>query len=235
MSLAGVFPIKNWDFNSQSILADLPAGEFASLSAHQSMHTYNKGEIIFHEGAFPVGIFFVVEGMTKKFKMDSEGREQIIYIAGPGELIGYHAILSEDRYPDSAAALERSSILFIPKEDFLEVLAKSNTMSRKLLKTLSHEFMVLINNLTLVARRSVKERLALQLIVLREKDKSNSRGGSAIEINLSRDDLSNLIGTTRENVVRILTQFEKEGILRRKGRKIIVQKVKKLVEISNYK
>jgi CRP-like cAMP-binding protein len=235
MSIAGIFPIKNWDFDSESILMDLPADELTALTAHQSIHNYDKGEVIFREGAFPSGIFYISKGMAKKFKVDKEGREQIIYVAGPGELIGYHAILSEDRYPDSAAALEKSKIIFIPKEDFLRVLAKSNVLSKRLLKTLSHEFAVLINGLTLVAKRSVKERLALQLIVMREKYKVNNHSANIVEINLSRDDLANLVGTTKENVVRILTEFENEGILKRKGRKIIVQKVKHLVEISNYK
>jgi CRP-like cAMP-binding protein len=54
-----------------------------------------------------------------------------------------------------------------------------------------------------------------------------------VEINMSRDDLSNLVGTARENVVRILTEFKKMGILETKGRKIIVRDVNKLIEISN--
>jgi CRP-like cAMP-binding protein len=196
---------------------------------------YKKGEIIFREGAYPAGIFYIIDGKVKKYKLDKDGREQIIYVANIGELLGYHAILSEDRYPDSAAALEESRIAFIPKEDFLETLHQSELLSRRLLKTLSHEFAVLANSLTMFAQKSVRERLALQLIVLREKYKVNFQPGMPVEINMGRDDLASLVGTARENVVRVLTEFKEAGILETKGRKIIVHDVNKLIEIANYK
>src|SRR5258706_12849768 len=140
MSIRDIFPIDKWDFKSQSVLADLPKEDMAVLTAHQSTNVYSKGEIIFREGAYPSGIFFIIAGMAKKFKTDKEGKEHIIYVANAGELIGYHAILEEDRYPDSAAALEETKAGFIPKEDFLEALQRSPILNRRLLKTLSHEF-----------------------------------------------------------------------------------------------
>ncbi len=186
-------------------------------------------------GAYPSGIFYVTDGKIKKYKVDKDGREQIIYVANSGELLGYHAVLSEDRYPDSAAALEESKIAFIPKEDFLDTLQQSDVLNRRLLKTLSHEFAVLANSLTMYAQKSVRERLALQLIVIREKYKVNFMPGMPVEINMSRDDLASLVGTARENVVRVLTDFEESGIVETKGRKIIVLNVGKLIEIANYK
>jgi len=235
MSIAGIFPIDKWDFKSESILANLPEEDFELLMEHQVNHTYKKGEIIFREGAYPSGIYYIKKGKVKKFKVDAEGREQIIYVADNGELIGYHAILSEDHYPDSAAALEESSITFITKETFLKALQHSEVLSRRLLKTLSHEFAVLVNGLALFGKRTVRERLALQLIVLREKYKVDFQTGLPVEISMSRDDLASLVGTARENVVRILTEFKLEGILKTKGRKIIIDDVIKLVEIANYK
>jgi CRP-like cAMP-binding protein len=225
-----------WDFKSQSILAGLPESAFALLTAHQSEQVYSKGEVIFREGAYPSGIFYIKKGKAKKYKLAGEGGgEQIIYVANTGELLGYHAVLEGDRYPDSAAALEESNIIFIPREDFLEVLQQSAVLSRRLLKTLSHEFAVMVNSLTLFTQRSVRERLALQLVVLREKYKEDFKAGMFVEINMSREDLANLVGTTRENIVRILGEFKEAGILETKGRKIIVRDVIALIKIANYK
>src|SRR5215831_9554691 len=159
MSIKDLFPIDKWDFKSQSIFAGLPAEDIAMLKAHQTEQIYKKGEIIFREGGWPPGIFFIKSGKVKKYKVDKEGKEQIIYVANKGELIGYHAVLSEDRYPDSAAALEESNVAFIPKEDFLETLQFSIVLGKRLLKTLSHEFAVLANSISLVAQRPVRERL----------------------------------------------------------------------------
>jgi CRP-like cAMP-binding protein len=173
--------------------------------SRKAEQVYKKGEVIFREGSYPLGI------------------------------LGYHAILSGDNYPDSAAVLEESTIAFIPKEDFLEAINQSDVLNRRLLKTLSHEFAVLANSLTLFAQKSVRERLALQLIVIREKYKVNFEPGMPVEINMSRDDLASLAGTARENVVRMLSEFKAEGTVETKGRKIIVLDVKKLIEIANYR
>lgn len=235
MSIKGIFPIDKWDFKSESILADLPKDDIVMLISHQTEQVYRKGEIIFREGAYPAGIFYVISGKVKKYKLDREGKEHIIYVANTGELLGYHAILSDDRYPDSAAAIEESRIAFIPREDFLNTLDQSDELSRRLLKTLSHEFAVLANSLSLIAQKSVRERLAIQLIVLREKYKVNFQPGMPVEINMSRDDLASLVGTARENVVRILSEFKETGILETKGRKIIVLDVNKLIEIGDYR
>ena len=235
MSIKDIFPIDKWDFKSESVLTDLPLVDFELLMANKTEQVYKKGEIIFRESAYPSGIFYIIEGKVKKYKVDKEGREQIIYVANTGELLGYHAILSEDRYPDSSAALEESRIAFIPKEDFLDTLHQSDVLSRRLLKTLSHEFAVLANSLTLFSQKSVRERLALQLIVLREKYKVNFQPGMPVEINMSRDDLASLVGTARENVVRVLSEFKNVNIVETKGRKIIVQDVNKLIVIANYK
>ncbi|MDN3658622.1 Crp/Fnr family transcriptional regulator [Ferruginibacter paludis] len=235
MSIKGLFPIDKWDFKSESVLADLPAEDFDLLTAHQTEQVYKKGEIIFREGAYPAGIFYIKAGKVKKYKLDKEGKEHIIYVANKEELLGYHAILSEDRYPDSAASIEESRIAFIPKEDFLAVLNQSPVLNRRLLKTLSHEFAVLANSLSMFAQKNVRERLALQLIVLREKYKVNFKPGMPVEINMSRDDLANLVGTGRENVVRVLTEFKESGILQTQGRKIIINDVNQLIIIADYK
>jgi CRP-like cAMP-binding protein len=235
MSIRGIFPIEKWNFKSESILKDLPVDDFELLTAHKTEQVYSKGEIIFREGSYPSGIFYIIEGKVKKYKIDKEGGEQIIYVANQGEMLGYHAVLSEDRYPDSASTLEKSKIAFIPKEDFLNTLQQSAVLNKRLLKTLSHEFAVLANSISVIGQKSVRERMALQLIVLREKYKVNFQPGSSVEINISRDDLAGIVGTARESVVRILTEFKEAGILATKGRKIIVHDVTKLITIANYK
>jgi CRP-like cAMP-binding protein len=235
MSIKGIFPIDKWDFESESILADLPINDLGMLLANKSEHIYRKGEIIFREGGYPTGIFYITDGKAKKYKSEQDGREQIIYVANTGELLGYHAVLSDGRYPDSATALEESRISFIPREDFLETLHQSDVLNRRLLKTLSHEFAVLANSLSLFAQKSVRERLALQLIVVREKYKAGSMPGMPVEINMSRDDLASLVGTARENVVRVLSEFKESGIVETKGRRIIVLDINKLIAITGYK
>ena len=132
MSIKGIFSIDKWDFKSESVFTDLPPEDFALLTANKTERVYKKGEIIFREGAYPSGIFYIIEGKVKKYKLDKDAKEHIIYVANKGELLGYHAILAEDRFPDSAAALEESLVAFIPKEDFLNTLYQSKDFSKTL-------------------------------------------------------------------------------------------------------
>ena len=232
--IKGMFPIEKWNFETGSILTGLPPEELQQLTANVSEEKYAKGQVIFREGAYPTGIFFLREGKVKKFKTDKQGKEHIIYVANSGEMIGYHALLAEERYPDAAATLEESLISFIPREDFLSVLSTSKVLSQRLLKTLSHEFSVFVNSVASFAQRSVRERFAMQLILLREKYKKDFTPGMEVEIDMSRDDLASLVGTARENIVRILKEFKEDEILETRGRKILIKNVDKLLKISNH-
>lgn len=235
MSLSGIFPIDRWNFTTQSTLSVLSEEEYADLVVHQSDQKFLKGDVIFREGAVPSGIFLIQSGKIKKYKVDNLTREQIIYVAGPGELIGYHAVLSEERYPDSAAAIEDSVISFIPQDDFIRILHRSPAFNSRLLKALSHEFTVLVNGISVIAQRTAVERLAIALIVLREKYKKDGPNEKEIVLNISRKDLANMAGIAQENVIRLLKEFKKEGILETDGRKIKVKDIKLLIKKSNYK
>lgn len=230
-----MFPIQQWDFQSESILSGLPAADWELVSSRMTESSYVKGNTLFREGSYPTGIFYILKGMVKKYRVDKEGHEQIIYVASRGELVGYHAVLAEDRFPDSCSVLEDSIIAFIPKEDFVNAVEQSPVLSKRLLKTLSHEFAVLANNITLFSHGSVRERLALQLVVMREKYKDNALHGKPVEIRMSREDLANLVGSARENVVRVLSEFRDAGIISSNGRRIVIQDVEALIRIANYR
>ena len=235
MSLSGIFPIDRWNFTTQSMLNILSEKEYADLVANQSDQKYLKGDVIFREGSVPAGIFLIRSGKVKKYKVDNLAKEVIIYVANQGELIGYHAVLSEERYPDSAAAIEDSLISFIPKEDFISILHRSPAFTHRLLKTLSHEFTVLANTISVIAQRTAHERLAIALIVLREKYKDDKPGEKDIILNISRMDLASMAGIAQENVIRLLKEFKAEGIIETEGRKILIKDIRRLVKKSNYK
>ncbi|MCH5719519.1 Crp/Fnr family transcriptional regulator [Niabella hibiscisoli] len=235
MSIRHLFPIDKLNFGRESILSALSATELEALMEHRKEQSFKKGEQIFREGWYPQGIFYIIDGVVKKYKVNDSGREQIFYVANRGELIGYHAVISEGSYPDSAAALEESLIAFIPKEDFLNVLKSAPAFNNGLLKNLSHEFNVLVNSLNLITQKSVRERMALQLIVLREKYKTGAEPGTTVAINMSREDLASLVGTATENAIRILAEFKEAGILETKGRKILINDIARLIRIADYR
>lgn len=228
------FPFEKFHFKSNSILEELPSKERKIFEENMVMRKFKKGQALFVEGSIPTGIFFLKQGKVKKFKSDRDGKEQIIYICSSGEFFGYQALLSEETYSDSASTLEDSEIGFIPKKYFEQVLESSTAFSNKLLKNLSHEFGVLGNSIVMFANKTVRERLALTLLILKEKyiDKANSE--KPAEINLSRADLANMVGTAVETLVRLLHEFKDEGLIETKGRMIQVKNLKKLIAVANF-
>ena len=162
-----------------------------------------------------------------------KGGEQIFYLCSEGELLGYHALLSEEYYPDSAATIEDSEITFIPKESFLKVLRNSTALSNTLLKALAHEFSLFINSITNLATKTVRERLAFTLLMLDEKFKTNGQGAKAGEITLSRTDLANMVGTAKESLVRLLQDFNQAGLIQKSGKTILIIDRKGLIKEAN--
>lgn len=207
------FLSENFRLKTDQLFEGLTAEEHELLMGSGVTHIYRKGEIIFREGGIPTGIFYVRSGRAKKYKANAKGGEQIFYLCGEGELLGYHALLGEEFYPDSAATIEDSQITFIPKDNFLKVLRSSTVLSNTLLKALGHEFSLFINSFTNLATKSVRERLAFNLLMLDEKFKSPDRPGTASEIRLSRTDLANMVGTAKETLVRLLQDFRQAGLI----------------------
>lgn len=227
------FPYDKFKFKSDSIFEGLPEDDIAMLAKNMVTHTYKKGEILFREGSYPTGIYFIKKGKVKKYKTDKEGREQIFYVCKKGELLGYHALISEEYYSDTASTIEESQISFIPKDDFLKAIESSPVLSNRLLKVLSHEFGVLVNGLTVFAQRTVRERLALSLILLRDKFKKEGQDNLPVELDLSRADLAKFVGTARETLVRLLHELKQDGLIETRGRKIFLLKPLEISKIAN--
>jgi CRP-like cAMP-binding protein len=194
---------------------------------------FKRGQTIFNEGTFPSGIFFVKKGKIKKYKMLNSGKEQIIYLCSEGEMIGYAAFLGEERYHDSAATITESSIGFISKDKLVRLLDRHQELSKLLVKKLSHEFGVMVNFIATFTKKSVRERVALALLILNENFRQNKNSNNEIEIELTREDFANIVGIAVETLVRILGDFKNEGLIEKKGRKIIVQDARSLFKIAD--
>lgn len=227
------FPFDKFNFNSDSIFEGLPEGDIHLLTKSMVTHSYKKGEILFREGSYPTGIYYIRTGKVKKYNTDKEGREQIFYVYREGELFGYHALLSEEKFTDTASTIEESIISFIPKDDFLQAIQLSSILSNRLLKVMSHEFGVLVNGLSVLAQKTVRERLAVSLLVLRDKYKKENQDNKPVELDLSRDDLAKFVGTARETLVRLIHDFKEEGLIETNGRKITLLKPLDLSKIAN--
>ncbi len=231
--------VSKFIFNNRFLFSELPESDKNLLREVMQIKKYRKNEAVFTEGTLPMGIFFVESGKVKKYKADNDGREQIIYIYNCGEFFGYSAVLSEKPYGDTVVAIEGATILFISTDDFLRVLERSAVFSRLLLKSLSHEFMVMANFIAVLSQRTVRERVALCLLILHDRyregeDAESEKEIRQIHITLSRRDLANMAGTANETLARVLHDFKDEKLIWMEGRRIQLVNFPQLVNVANF-
>lgn len=225
--------LEKFTSKSDSIFKNIPTDLRLFLESQMIDKTYRKGQPIFLEGSYPAGIYYLKEGLVKKYKTDHAGKEHVLSLCSEGELIGYSALLCNEPYPDSTAAVEISKLGFLPKEIFLKATNQSISLMSCLLSSLSHEFSVMVNSVMVFAHMTVRERLSLSLLILSEKFRKKNKS-DLVEIVLSREDLANMVGTATETLVRLLQELKKEGIIGINGKKITVLKGKSLIEMSKF-
>jgi len=208
--------------------------DLEKLNHNKSCIRYKKGQTLFYEGTRPMGLFCVNTGKVKVFKLSSQGKEQIINIAKPGDFLGYRAILSEEFYSASATVIEDAAICFIPKEDFLGLLSSNPDFFQRIIKNICHELGVMRERISDLAQKSVRERLAGSLLMLKETYGVDGEKSTLIDIQLSREDLANIVGTATETVIRLLSEFKKDGLISLDGKKIKVLKPRELAKEADF-
>lgn len=226
--------ISRFIFNNHYIFNGLSESDQNMLSKVMETKKYRKNEIVFTEGSEALGIFFVHSGKVKIYKADNDQREQIIYIYNAGEFFGYAAVLSESAYVGTTVAIESAEIAFISRGDFLDSLQKSGLFTRLLLKSLSHEFIVMANLAAVLSQRTVRERVALSLLILNDKYRNGDEDREDVSITLSRRDLAKMAGTVSETLARVLHDFKEEELILIEGRKIQLLDFKRLVCAVNF-
>lgn len=192
-----------------------------------------KKQILYNQGSFPKGVYLLKQGKLKIYQQNYDGTKQILFIYREGELFGYRPILSNELHPVSAEALEECALTIFDKNDFLEMIDKSAEFSKQLLKSLSHEFTVLTYRLNAYAQKSIRQRIALAILILNQKYIREEQPEGYAEITLIRTDLANYVGTTLETLIRNLKILRTKKIIVTYGKTIRILDYEKLLEISS--
>lgn len=204
------------------------------LNRHKSCSVYKKGQTIFNEGNAPYGLYFLYEGKIKLWRDTVAGKEMIIRIIKDGEIFGHRSLLSNSHYKASATTLEDSVVCFYFKEDFVEVMNRNSMVAQHLLRLVAREMGTIEENIGSVAHKTIRERIAENLLSLNSSFGLNQEEKIIIDLSLSRQELADIIGTTREQITLFLSEFKKEGIITlTQNKKIQILNLEKLMKISN--
>lgn len=201
------------------------------LSENRDIQNYRKKTEIYREGSFPKGIYFIHKGKVKIYQSNDNGKELITELHAEGDFFGFLPLLKEEVYTNSAMALEDSEIYMIPKADFFDLVYKNAEVSRKFIEILSDNLIEKEKQLLRIAYSSVRKRVAEALVDL--SDKYKKAGETAFSMNVSREDLANLVGTATETVIRTLSDFKEEKLIEASGGKITILDYNQLCALKN--
>ncbi len=177
---------------------------------------YGRGETIFFEGDPAAGFYMVASGRVKIFKTSVSGKEQILHIFGGGEPFGEVPVFHNQPFPANATTLEKTTLLFFPRKDFVELVNTMPSLVMNMLAVLSirlRRFAMQIENLSL---KEVPARLAGYLLYLSEEQGNPEQ----VELQISKGQLASLLGTIPETLSRIFAKMSEEGLISVEGKSI---------------
>jgi CRP/FNR family transcriptional regulator len=198
------------------------------LCDHKEEQFFRKGEIINHEGEKITNFKYLKSGLVKLYRRTSTGEEQVITITRPFEFVSNMSIFSEERYQYSVSALE-DSIVCLVKLDFIkELFLRNGGFAMGLLTKISMINDKIISQTLDIRQKNLIGRVAFVLLYF-TKEIYNSR---VFDLPVSRKEIADYIGMSTANVIRTLSDFKKEGIIRVFGKTIEIVDLNKLEIIS---
>lgn len=216
-----------------SDLADIPEDLVKELAASQTSNLYKKGQVVFYEGNRPFGLYCIHSGKVKLQKYTPEGKAMISRIAETGDLLGYRAFFTDESYSATAEALEDATICFLDKAVFFDVLKRDPNLSMKLLAKLGRDLKCAEDKVVDIAYKSSQERIIELLLTLKEAyGEDNGDGSFQLNIQFSREELANMIGLTKETVVRLLSWLKEKSIIETKGKNIRIVDMDSLIDLA---
>ena len=182
-------------------------GNLSSLSADRRVHAIRKKQNIYLEGDEPTRVYFVKAGRVKTLKSNDSGKELITGSYGPGEFFGYLPLLQHTAHHDSAVATDDAELVYIPKDDFTQLLERNPEVGQQFIRLLAGRVSKRETQLLAMAYNSIRRRVADTLLQL------HAQAGPDAHIHFTREDLAAMVGTAPESLIRTLSEFKADGLV----------------------
>jgi CRP-like cAMP-binding protein len=204
--------------------------ELRKVNCHKISKTFKRGDVIFEEGEHLKGVYCIRYGISKLSKLSPNGKDQIIKFVSNGEVLGQRSVVSQEPANLKAVAVNDMEACFIPREIILDGVKNNPNFTQDLLKSMALEIREADDVIVNMSQKPVKQRVAEALFHLKNNFGEDNEG--YLNITLSREDFSNLVGTATESFIRILSEFKKNDLLETAGKKIKILNTSELQQIA---
>ncbi|PTN08909.1 Crp/Fnr family transcriptional regulator [Mangrovibacterium marinum] len=219
------------DLSGFQLFKKLKEQEYIHLNYDKTCSLYKKGSIIYREGSRLTGFYCVTKGILKIYKTGIDGKEQIIRFAKKGDIIAYRSLLSQELACTTAKVIEEAVLCHVPYQTLLFLIQNNWEFSHHMLQIVCKELREANDYITDIAQKTVRERLAEVLILL--KDSFDLDPTNTLQISLTREELANIVGTATESVIRLLSEFKQDKMIEIQGRRIKMLDIQALSRVAN--
>ena len=193
------------------------------LNEVKSTAVYPKGAMLFIEGQKPRGVFVLCSGKVKLSTTSREGKTIITKIADSGDMLGLNAVVSNVPYEVTAEMMEPGQANFIPRDSLQLLLRDFPEAAMKVAQQLSRNYFTAYDEIrTLGLAASPSEKFAKLLLSWSTKN-TQSDGSSQVKLTLTHEEIAEIIGTTRETVSRLFSEFKKKQLMQSKGATLVIR------------
>jgi CRP/FNR family transcriptional regulator/CRP/FNR family cyclic AMP-dependent transcriptional regulator len=205
----------------------------ARLAERGTIRRYRRGTYLFHQGDESPEVFFLVEGRVEISSLSANGHRQLHTTLDRPQFFGELGVLGGMPRTAAAIALEESSVWLVPADAFIEFLAEEPVASRSILRALARNVQSQEAFVEDLLYLDLKGRVAKRLLQLVAPSLDElPEDGAVVPAIVTHADLASLCGGSRENVTRILSDFQRRGFVERDGRRFVLKKISGLARLA---
>src|SRR5262249_40948240 len=193
------------------------------LNEIKSTAIYPKSALLFIEGQQPRGVFVLCTGKVKLFTSSSEGKTIITKVSEPGDVLGLSATISNHPYEVTAEMMQPAQAHFISRDSLLQFLQEHGEVALRVAQQLSSNYYAAYEEIrTLGLTTSPSEKFA-RLLLSWVANGEQTNAAPQLRLTLTHEEIAEMIGTTRETVSRLFSDFKKKQLLQLKGSTLIIR------------
>ena len=214
---------------SCQLFMGLPTADIVAIASFIISKHLGKGEYLFREGDRSEGFYVVQKGAINVHRVNAAGKEQMIHLFQPIESFAEGTLATEAGYPADARATEPTTVLLVPKNDFVDLLRRRPDLALRMLGSMSQHLRVIVGLLDDLTLKDMETRLANWL--LKQCPRPITAAPVAIKLNRTKRVLAAEMGTTSETLSRTLAKFRDQKLLRVTGNTVVVMRPRDLQKL----
>jgi len=211
-----------------SCIADLSIDKLDEFRSFSVSAVYKPRQVLFHEGTATAGLYVLCHGVVKLYQSGRFGRDHILAVAGPGEVLGELPLEPSDPYSASAEALVESQVCYLPRERLVRFIELHPMTGVRLIAALSDALIAARHKVRDMVLKPAETRLAELLVKLTGNGGDAAEAVRQVTLAYSRRDIAEMIGVSTETAIRLLARLKSKGVIATHGRELTVTDLDKL-------